>query len=202
LIAITDIAKYGARTVLERLELIAKSARPGRVMLQLRDRGLPVRERLEVGRRLRWLANEHQQLFVVNDRLDLALCLGADGAHLGEHSVTARDARQLLGQRAWLSVACHTPEVLFSRDVADADMLVLSPVFESRKGNPALGEKVLEACRQRLVAAGRQQTLVALGGVDAPRAERVASQGVSVAAIGALFEARDVLPLLEAAGSL
>src|SRR5205823_5119455 len=74
---------------------------------------------------------------VVNDRLDLALALGADGVHLGRLSVTIPDARALLRAqraRAWISVACHTVDEVARAARDGADAALLSPIFASPGG--------------------------------------------------------------------
>jgi thiamine-phosphate pyrophosphorylase len=188
LMAITDIARYGAVHTLGRLAEVCEAAAPGRVWVQLRDRDLGVRERLAVGEKLVELTRRTGQRLIVNDRLDLALLLGADGAHLGEGSVAASDARQLLGKDSIVSRACHRLEQLAEDDLGPVDAVVLSPVFAERKGRPALGVGALDRARRRLARHSRAPTLFALGGVDARVAAELAGSEVAIAAIGAVFD--------------
>jgi thiamine monophosphate synthase len=109
----------------------------------------------------------------------------------------------LLGERAWISRAWHSPAQI-PGEALDADALVLSPVLAPRKGAEALGLEALAAARTTLdyaaMHARRRPLLYALGGIDAAGAARCIEAGVDgVAAIGATFEA-DPLPLLEALG--
>lgn len=198
LIAITDVARYGAQRTLERLALLCAGALPGSVMVQLRDRGLPGRERLALARELRGLTRRHEQFLCINDRLDLALVVESEAVHLGELSVTPADARALLGSRSIITEACHDPERLARASVANA--CLLSPVFSTRKGNPALGFQALERARSLLLAHAPRQTLYALGGVNVAAAARCAQIGVGVAAIGAVFEAVEPFQVLSALG--
>lgn len=142
-----------------------------RVEVQLRDPWLCTRELLELGRALAGRARRVGACLMVNDRLDVARLLDADGAHLGSRSVAVADARRLLGEGARISVACHSVvEVAAARD-AGADAALLSPVFPAPgKGRP-LG---LGALRQARSALGPESPLelIALGGVSP---ERVAS---------------------------
>ena len=87
LVAITDRHAASGEVTLERFGELGHLARPGSVVFQLRDLELGARERLAFGRALLNKARETGQLFVVNDRIDLAVLLGADGVHLGERSV-------------------------------------------------------------------------------------------------------------------
>jgi len=195
LIAITDTTRADPDTLVGRFARLCAAAQPGSVMLQLRDPGLPVRERQALGERLVALAHASEQLFCVNDRLDLALLLDADGVHLGEHSVEPADARRLVDSGMWISRARHGAAEAEARG---ADAIVLSPVMAARKGNPPLGAHGLEQARR--FAGGPPPLLYALGGVDAGNAAECLRAGADgVAAVGAAL-ADDPLPLLEALG--
>lgn len=186
--AITDIARFGAERTVARAQLLCEAAAPGAVLLQLRDRKLGVRERLRVGAELVAIVRGTGQRLLVNDRLDLALALEADGVHLGEGSVMASDARKLLPVGAFVSRACHSLEQLEPRELGPVDAVVLSPVFAPKKGQPALGEEVLAEAQSRLARFTPAPQLFLLGGVDARVARRFAQSDIALAAIGAVFE--------------
>jgi thiamine-phosphate pyrophosphorylase len=201
LIAITDRTIAGADETLARFAELGRSAQPGSVVFQLRDLGLPARERLRFGRALSLVARDTGQRLVVNDRIDVALLLAADGVHLGESGVETEDARKLLGPGALVSRACHDPKQL---EFLDADAVLLSPVVESRKGRPALGVEALGQARRALAARpGGAPYLVALGGVSAANAAALRAAGAdAVAAIGAVLStSASVRALLEAVGA-
>ncbi len=198
LILITDAHRVGEGEALRCFQALCRAARPGTVMVQLRDRELAVRERLELGARLLEMVRREQQWLVVNDRLDLALSLHADGAHLGEHGVDPRDARRMVGQ-AWLSRACHRiSELSQIADTAEVDAVLLSPVVTARKGREALGLSGLGAALAQI--GGRRLWLYALGGVTThTAAECVARGATGVAVMGAALKP-DALELLDALG--
>ncbi|HEU5077377.1 MAG TPA: thiamine phosphate synthase [Polyangiaceae bacterium] len=198
LIVITDVARYGRERTLARLSLLLAAAVPGSVMVQQRDRRLPGHERLAFARELRQLTRHHGQLLCINDRLDLALIVDSDAVHLGERSVSPADARALVGPERIITCACHEPALL--THAAAADAYLLSPVFSPRKGNLALGFKLLERARSMLAANDPQRALYALGGVDAAAAARCAKIGVGVAVIGAAFDPADPAALLSGLG--
>lgn len=198
LIVITDVTRYGRERTLERLQRLLPAALPGSVMVQLRDRRLAGHERLALARELRELTRRYEQLLCINDRLDLALVVDSDAVHLGEQSVSAADARALVGSRLVITRACHDPDRLTQPSAANA--WLLSPVFGPRKGNPALGFEALERARLLLLSHDPRQALYALGGVDVAAAERCAQIGVGVAVVGAAFEATKPGGLLDALG--
>jgi thiamine-phosphate pyrophosphorylase len=191
----TNVAAGG---VLEgRVERVLALARAGSVVVQLRDLALPTRERFALGERLVSLCRHYGQWFVVNDRLDLAVLLGADGVHLGEGSVSPGEARALLPD-AFISHACHD---LAGVVRPGSDAAVLSPICSPRKGNAALGLEVLSRAQALLEGGDSTRALYALGGVDASNAAACIQNGATgVAAIGAVLDDSDPLPLVRALG--
>jgi thiamine-phosphate pyrophosphorylase len=186
-----------AATTLERFGELGRLARPQTVVFQLRDLELGARERLEFGRAVLRVARETGQLFQVNDRVDLAIVLGADGVHLGEAGIDTGDARRLLGARAFVSRACHDPA---RSALLDADALLLSPILASRKGRAMLGLGALTTVRSALAGAARRVALFALGGIAADRAADCLAAGANgVAVVGAVLRGEG-LALVRALG--
>jgi thiamine-phosphate pyrophosphorylase len=192
LIAIVDCERAAFEVWLARLEPLLALARPASVLVMLRDRQLPARERCAMGVALRRLTSAYAQPLCVNDRLDLALLLDAEAVHLPESGVSVEDARAFGTRHArhwWLSRASHEPaDAVATR----ADALLLSPVARALKGRPALGTAGVERALAHLGArspllAGCQ--VYALGGVTAANAPELLAAGAhGVAAIGALLE--------------
>jgi thiamine-phosphate pyrophosphorylase len=202
LIVITDTTIADEGDVETRIGAVLAGAAPGSVMVQLRDHHLPDRRRLAFGERLVAACRLRGQLFVVNDRVDMAILLGADGVHLGEASVGPAEARSMLSASAWVSRACHDPSGV---RLGGVDGVLLSPVMAARKGRPKLGLEGVRAARSTLSAAASSDSpfLYALGGVDAESAAACLSAGADgVAVIGAVLDGRPPRPLLEALGIL
>lgn len=194
---ITASAVAPEPVVLERLSALAAlppEAR-ARAAVQLRDPELSGRELHALGRRLRDATAALGASLVVNDRVDLALLLGADGVHLGRRSVGVADARALLGAGVFVSVACHSVDEVLRAADAGADAAVLSPIFATPGKGPPLGLEALREARARLASASRSVAIIALGGVDAASAPACLAAGADgVAAIRA--DLRGVLPTL------
>lgn len=189
LIAITDSSLLPPTLLLERLQRLARAARPGTVALLLRDHSLCARARLTLGHQLGEVARESGQALWVADRLDLALLLEADGVHLGEGSVSPALARSLVGQGPRISRAWHAASLAgapAAEELADVDALLVSPVFEARKGRAALGLARLGVLGEQLRARNWACQTYALGGVTAENAAACRVTGAAgVAAIGA-----------------
>lgn len=189
LIAITDTTLVAVDALLIRARKLCGLCRPKSVMLQLRDRELGIRERLDLGQQLAEVAREFDQLFCVNDRLDLARLLDAKALHLGESSVSAHDVRRLEGDRFWLTRASHDPS---SCQAEGADAVLLSPILAPRKGTASLGlGAITTACASSGVP------IYALGGVSADTAAScVAAGATGVAVIGAWLATESLEPLI------
>ncbi|HEU4582245.1 MAG TPA: thiamine phosphate synthase [Polyangiaceae bacterium] len=204
LIVISDSERGAREQWLQNLQGALSAARPGSVLVLLRDPASPIRARLELGRHLRGLTRAAEQLLSVSDRLDLAWLLEADGVHLSEASVSTEDARLFArehGRRWWVSRACHEPRRLLD---TRADALLLSPIAEPRKGRPALG---LDGVREALELRARRPPelggceLYALGGITRHNAaEMIAAGAQGVALIGELFLPGAAPALLAALG--
>jgi thiamine-phosphate pyrophosphorylase len=117
--------------------------------------------------------------FWVNDRIDLALALRADGVHLGRRSVTVADARALLPPGTWISLSCHGPSEVAEAAALGADLALLSPIFSSPGKGPPIGVAALREARARAPAGF---PVVALGGVDAGNAGACFAAGATAAA--------------------
>jgi thiamine-phosphate pyrophosphorylase len=195
LVVVTDRSVLSAGETLRRVERLARAARPFSVMVTLRDRELSAVERLAFGRELRAVCTAEKQRFQLNDRVDLAVLLDADGIHLPEAGVAAVDARRLLGPNAFVSRACHDPEGELEDGV---DAWVLSPIFAERKGRAPLGVSALA----RLGARCRDRARVfALGGVSAENAPDALRAGAAgVVAVGAVLRTDEPEALLTALG--
>ena len=195
LMVISDTGVAASGLIEGRVERVLALARPESVVVQLRDLELETRARMALGERLVALCRRYGQWFVVNDRVDLALLLGADGVHLGERSVSPAEVRAML-PGAFVSHACHDLDGVV-RDGSDA--AVLSPIGAPRKGRPALGVEVLGRARALGDAHEPRLAVYALGGVDASNAAACIEKGATgVAVIGAALDGRDPLPLVRA----
>ncbi|MEJ7731768.1 MAG: thiamine phosphate synthase [Polyangiaceae bacterium] len=168
----TDRDGVSVAELMARLDDLASlpAALRARVAVQLRDPQLPIRALLALGASLRARTRALGASLLVNDRLDLALALGADGVHLGRRSVSVAEARSLLGREAWISCSAHDVREVRAAAAAGASAVLLSPVLASPgKGSP-LGLETLAEARRLLDRARTPPLLVALGGIDAASA--------------------------------
>ena len=184
---VTDRTRTGGRPL---PEVVEAAVRGGVDAVQLREKDLPAGALFELARELRRRCTRHGVRLLINDRIDVALAVGADGVHLPVDSFAAGDARALVGPGRLIGVSTHSLEQAQRASAAGADFVVFGPVFATpskRPFGPPLG---LEALAQ---AAGAVSVPVfAIGGVTVARADAVCRHGAhGIAAIAAVLEATD-----------
>jgi thiamine-phosphate pyrophosphorylase len=170
---------------------VVEAALEGGVRLvQLREKDLPARELAALARELRAITRRHGAALLINDRLDVAVAVDADGVHLPASSFSVADARQLLGPGRIIGISTHSPEEAAMAGRAGADFAVFGPLFETpskQSYGPPLGLERLSAATK---ATGIP--VLAIGGVTAARIPAVLSCGAAgVAMIRAVLEAED-----------
>jgi thiamine-phosphate pyrophosphorylase len=163
----------------------------GAIAVQLREKDLEARELYELAMALRPLCARFGAPLIVNDRIDVAIAAGADGAHLASASFDITDARRLLGPARLIGVSTHRPEEVAAAAANGADFAVFGPVYDPlSKGayGPAKGLTALADA----VTAAKGMPLYALGGINQSRAAEIAalssdSRPSGIAVIGAVF---------------
>lgn len=164
----------------------------GATVIQLRDKTACTARLLEAGRVLRELTRAYQALLIINDRVDIALALDADGAHVGQDDLPARLARRLLGPERILGLSAGNLAEASASIAAGADYLGVGPVFGTRSkadAGPSIGTHLLSH-----LAARHALPLVAIGGVTAENAAIAMRAGATgIAVISAVVNAADPL---------
>lgn len=171
-------------------KVVVGAVAAGARLVQLREKDLPARELLQLGARLLGPVRAGGAALVVNDRVDVALALGADGVHLGGGSLPVRAARRLVGDRALVGASVHSLEEAVRAEEEGADYLLLGTIFETRS-HPGV-KPAGTALIARVVAAVRVP-VIAIGGINPRNAAAVMEAGAAGAAvISAIQSAEDV----------
>ncbi len=154
--------------------LVAAALDAGLPAVQLRDKDLPGGPLFALAEQLREATTRTGALLFVNDRLEVALAVGADGVHLGGGSVPADVARRLVGPGALIGVSTHAP----GEAPPDADLAFFGPVYATPSKGDAQGEtRLAEAVRAAAIP------VLAIGGVTAARVPAVRAAGAAGAAV-------------------
>lgn len=188
LYVLTDRRLAGGRA---EAEVVRAALAGGATAIQLRWKTGPLREALAAGREVRELCHAAGVLFVVNDRIDLALALEADAVHIGEHDLPLPEARALVGERMLIGYSPPTLVEAIQAQRLGADYLGIGPVFSTRTKADA-GEPV-GLKRIHDVAESVTLPFVGIGGIDADNAASVIEAGADgVAVISAVVAAPDI----------
>ena len=162
----------------------------GADVLQLRDKEASSGRLYRVALQLRVLTRDAKVPFIVNDRLDIALAVDADGLHVGQADLPASVVRELLGPGRILGVSVDTVEEARLAEKDGADYLGVGPVFEARGTKPDAGEP-LGVDRIARIRRHCRLPIVAIGGINAENARKVREAGADAAAVITAIVAAD-----------
>jgi thiamine-phosphate pyrophosphorylase len=171
------------------LATVEAALQGGLRLVQHRDKDANDDVRLQQALALRDLCRRYGALFIVNDRVDLALAVDADGVHLGQQDIPIALARQLLGPQKIIGRSTHCPDDLHRAIAEGADYIGVGPVYETptKAGRAAAGLDYV-----RYAAAKATVPWFAIGGIDAENlAEVQAAQARRVAVVRAIMQADD-----------
>jgi thiamine-phosphate pyrophosphorylase len=174
---ITDARLSG----LSHAEQVARLSGGGATFIQLREKHLSPREFYQAAAEALEVARARGVRLIINDRVDIARALGADGVHLGQDDLPPVAARELLGEQAIIGFSTHTVEQAIEAARLLVDYIAIGPIFNtSSKENPdpLVGLEGLRRVRQ---AVGRLP-LVAIGGITLETAHEVIAAGADAVA--------------------
>ncbi|MBI4572503.1 MAG: thiamine phosphate synthase [candidate division NC10 bacterium] len=163
----------------------------GADMIQLRDKTGSLRDLLPQARAIQALCRARPALFIVNDRLDLALAAGADGVHVGQDDLPAEAARRLLGPGRILGVSTHSREQAEAARAAGADYIGFGPMFPTGTKETGYTPRGLEGLREARAAVSLP--ILAIGGITLENVAAVIGAGATApAVISAIVAAPDI----------
>ncbi len=172
-------------------EIVEAAIAGGATVVQYREKGASTRRMVEEARELRELCRRRRIPFIVNDRLDVALAVDADGIHVGQDDLPAVLARRLIGRRKLLGVSAESAEQAARAQADGADYIGASPVFATPTKPDAPPPLRLEGLR--LLAAAVSIPVVAIGGINRDNAAAMIEAGAAgIAVVSAIVSAEDV----------
>lgn len=172
-------------------EIVESAVRGGSTIVQYREKNASTRRMIKEAGELKELCRRLGVPLVVNDRVDVALAIDADGVHVGQDDMPPEMARRLIGPDKILGVSAETPEQAIRAAAGGADYVGASAVFATPT-KPDTGEPI---GLQGVAAIARVSTVpvVAIGGINAGNAAEVMRAGASgIAVISAIVSADNV----------
>ncbi len=187
LYAVTDRHWLNNRTL---TDVVRESLEGGVTMLQLREKTLAEPAFLAEAKELQALCREYHVPFIVNDNVDIALAMDADGVHVGQSDMEALDVRAKLGPGKIVGVSAQTVEQALLAEKHGADYLGVGAVFPTGSKDDAddVSYDTLKAICQAVSI-----PVVAIGGISRDNVARLADSGIcGVAVISAIYGAPDI----------
>jgi len=173
------------------LETLIKEAIEGGVsMVQIREKDSSSLEFYELALRIKSILAPYQIPLIINDRLDIALAVDADGLHIGQSDLPYAIARNLLGQDKIIGLSVENLQQAKAANALDVDYIGLSPVFYTDTKNdiaPALG---LDGIKE--IAKISSYRMVGIGGINTSNASDIISSGAEgIAVVSAILSHED-----------
>jgi len=186
---VTDRTLCGDR-LLE--DLVRQALEGGAVYVQLREKYVSTRVFVEEAQKIKALTAQYRVPLIINDRLDVALAVKAEGVHIGQDDMPYAIARRLMGLRAIIGLSVENWDDVVKAQELDVDYLGVSPIFETPTKTDTKGSWGLEGLTR--IKSYSRHPLVAIGGLNASNAEDTLKAGADcIAVVSAICAAPDPL---------
>jgi thiamine-phosphate pyrophosphorylase len=176
---------------LSHAEQVERFAAGGATLIQLREKRATPRQFYEASVEAMQVARNLGVRIIINDRVDIALAVDADGAHLGQGDLPPEKARALLGENRIVGYSTHDLKQALAADSMPVDYLAIGPIFltsTKEKPDSVVGLEALTFIKSQI-----SKPLVAIGGITLARASSVLEAGAdSLAVISDLFSTDDI----------
>lgn len=173
------------------LDVVRDAIVGGADVIQLREKNWSGRQLYETGLLLRQLTREHGVRLIVNDRVDVAYAIQADGVHLGQTDVPIHVARVILGSRGIVGISAHTVEEAIEAEKAGADYIGVGPFRDTitkQDTEPVIGIEGIRSIRDKV-----SLPIIAIGGIQAEDVDDIITAGANgVAVVRAILAAENV----------
>lgn len=154
---------------------IENALRAGVKAVQLREKDLPIRELLDMAYGMRELTAEYGARLFVNDRVDVAMCVNADGVHLGQASIPVHAVRSMVGDTMMIGASTHNLDEALMAEKEGADFITFGPLWHTeskRKYGEPVGIEALRSLKKRISLA-----IFGIGGIKTDNIEEVMNSG-------------------------
>ena len=182
LYAVTDAAWTGDQTLIEQ---VREALEGGISFLQLREKKLSEEDFLKEAEEIKKLADQYKVPFVINDNIEIARKVNADGVHVGQDDMPVEEVRKLLGENKIIGVSAHNVEEAMKAEEGGADYLGVGAVCATSTKSEATVvtmEEMSKICQSVSIP------VVAIGGISIDNALELKGTGVDgICVISAIF---------------
>ena len=187
LYAVTDRHWTGEKTLFQQTEEAIKG---GATFVQIREKNLEEQEFEEEAIRLKKLCGKYKIPFVINDNVQLAKKIDADGVHIGQDDMNLLEARKILGEQKIIGVSAQTVEEAVLAENQGADYLGVGAVFQTGSKDDAI-EVPLETLKK--ICKAVKIPVVAIGGITKDNVSKLKNSGIcGISVISAIFAQKDI----------
>lgn len=187
LYAVTDRSWLNGQTLYEQVEQALKG---GVTLVQLREKGLGAEQFLQEARQIQQLCRRFGVPLIINDSIEVALAVDADGVHLGQDDTNAAQARQLLGKDKIIGVSAHNVQEALQAVQDGADYLGSGAVFGS---GTKTNVSTLPMQTLREICSAVPIPVVAIGGITEQNLQQLSGSGIAGAAVvSAIFAQENI----------
>ena len=187
LYAVTDRTWVEDTTLMDQVK---EALEGGITFLQLREKHLSKEEFIKEAREMKELSKEYKVPFVINDNIEVALAVDADGVHIGQDDMSVEEARKLLGEDKIIGVSAHNVEEAIKAQKGGADYLGVGAVCATstkKDANVVSKEEIKKICHTVEIP------VVAIGGIKKENIKTLEETDVDgVAVVSAIFAAKDI----------
>ena len=186
--AVTDRTWLKGQTLEEQVQ---QTIEGGATFIQLREKELPYNAFLEQAVKIKRITDNYHIPFVINDNVDIALAVNADGVHVGQKDMEAGEVRKKLGENKIIGVSVQTVEQALLAQKQGADYLGVGAVFSTSTKLDA-SEVSFETLQQ--ICNTVSIPVVAIGGINAKNLLQLKGSGIDgVAVVSAIFAQPDII---------
>lgn len=173
------------------LEVMEEAIVGGADIIQLREKNKTKNELLQMAKDLRELTAKYNVLFIVNDHVDIALAVDADGIHLGQDDLPLEEARKMMGPDKIIGISTHALEEALEAEKNGADYIGVGPIYETKSKVDVVDPVGLQYIRE--VVAHTSIPFVAIGGIKLHNIDDVLAAGAKrICIISAIVGVEDV----------
>lgn len=187
LYAVTDRTWLDGRTLYDDVE---KALKGGVTLLQLREKNMSTDDFINSAKEIKSLCEKYNVPLIINDNVDVAKAVNADGVHIGQNDMPAHEARKILGKNKIIGVTAKTVEQAQKAEKDGADYLGSGAIFSTTTKGDA---KKMDMQTLKSITSSVNIPVVAIGGIDGDNVLQLKSTGiVGAAVVSGIFAQDDI----------
>lgn len=184
------LVTYSSISKRDNISDVKNAVNAGCKIVQYREKNKNTREMINEAKNLKKIC-ENKAIFLINDRVDVALAVDSDGVHLGQNDIPIETARKLLGKNKIIGLTVHSLDEAINAEKSGADYIGLAPIFKTDtkedSGIPCGSDMIFKVKKKVRIP------IVAVGGINKNNVKEVIFKGAdSVVAVSAILDSKDV----------